>query len=693
MNNKLNLSSCVIVLLLLISFQEVIAQRTIGRPLLIDERDNERNAACATQAQNSFIFIASLSPGDALPSGNEFIFELSDPDGSFDTGQNRELGRIDRPNNGTTTTQEIRIEGIALPTDVNSDFYRVRVRTTEAGIQSQPSDDIAMHYFDTRLRVILNNRNDVFVCNSTTINETITVTMRDDMGNAVDPNQFDWIWFRDGALITGASGPSLQVTTEGTYRASIPFGLCQPFYTANGSAGNSNNVDVILLDQDAVTVSTPSPDFSYCPEETKVLISSEQDSDFSYQWYKDGEPIAGAIAPTITLPLNNFQGEYYVEVQFGNEGCTLQSTPPTIVTNEGSSITQELPENLIILPNEIITLEVLTDAPDGSPFRWRVNTNVQEQGIVSGPSLTYVIDDGIVGEYRVEIDANDPCDSRLFSETEIFAPVNFDITIGTTGENLCSEDTVQLELLEMQGRTNTGFLVPLTPEQLNFFDFEWYRDGVPLGETSLSLTVDRSDSGGNYQLRANFRGPEFGETISNNLPISFVADDIELTVTPESLPEDGSPVTITAPFDSNYTYEWYIIVDGEEQLIAGENENTLQTNQEGTYFVRISSLICTADSLPVTVGIPSGPSEIIPNVISFNGQAFRNWTLPQSMLSDGTVEVIIYDSRGREDLRTTNYQNNWPTENSRTGGKDAVYYYIITKNSTVLRKGSITVMR
>ena len=683
MNYKLNLSSFAIVLFLLLSFQESLAQRTISAPAL-----ESGTQACASPGFNSFTFIATLAPGNALPNGNEFILEISAPDGTFDN-QTEPIASVVGPNNGTASSSEIRFENVAIPTDANSDTYRFRVRASLVdNMISQPSADIAAHFFDDELQIILNNRNDVFICDGSTVNATISVRVLDGNNNQIDANSFEWEWLRDGAVVAGANGPSLQIDRVGTYYARVPLGKCQFFFAAFG-AGRSNNVDVVVKNVGDVTISTTAPDFSYCPEETKRLVSSEQDSDFDYQWYKDNQPINGAISPIITLPLNNFQGEYFIEVSFG-DSCVIASDPVT-VNNEGSSITQELPENLILLPNQTINLEVVTDAPDGSPFRWIVETSVQQQGVVSGPSLTF--NASFIGNYRVEIDANDPCNSELFSETDIYAPVGFEITIGTMGEDLCDQDTIDIELIEMVGRTNTGLRVPLTEEQLGFFDFEWFRDGVPLGETSLSLTIDRADSGGSYELRANLRTGEFTGIISNNLPISFLSNDIALTVSPESLPDDGSPVTITAPFDDDYTYEWYLRVNGEEQLIEGETNNTLVTNQEGTYFVRITSSICTVDSLDAVVGVPSGPSEIIPNVVTFNGSQYSNWRLPQSLLNDPAVEVTIFDSRGVEDLKTTNYQNNWPAENSRTQGQGGIYYYIITKNSAVVRKGSITVMR
>ncbi|MHA7056915.1 T9SS type B sorting domain-containing protein [Aquimarina sp. M1] len=680
MKKRLNLAIVTIVLVL--GFQAAQAQRNIGSPSLISAPQ-----ACGTLT-NSFDFTAELSPGNALPTSNEFILELSDPTGSFaNQADITELGRVLGPNNGTAATSNINFTGISVPMDANSDDYRVRVRASEASIISDISEPIPFHFYDDNLEIILNGRDDLIFCNVVSFAREIAVQVRDENDNFLDVNNFRWQWLKDGAIIPGETSPTLLVTEEGRYIARVPLGLCNNFFNPSN---RSNAVDAILENVDNFSIVTDAPDFSFCPDEFKELRASTIDFSYDYQWFKDGEELAGEISPTIILPDNDFGGEYTLQIELSDD-CTLLTDPVT-VTNEGSSITLPLPESLILLPTQVLTLVVETDAPIGSIFRFIRDTSVLTQGVTTSSTLTFPVPANGVGVYSVEIEANDPCSSFLVTETNISAAERFDIIIAAQDVVDCEQDPITIALTEMVGITSTGERVPLTTEQFDFFDFEWFQDGVSTGETSLSFDVSRSDSGGSFELRAVFRPGGLPDTVSNNLPIDFLSGDIVLDITPPVL-EAGASVVLTAPQNSNFTYEWYVIQNGEEVLIDGETTNMLTVTEEGDYFARISTSLCTTDTLIARVGGPDAQSELIPNVITPGGnQANDAWVLPSSF-SENDVAVSIYSSNGKLDFQKNGgYNADWPS-NSATQANELVYYYIISRNDTVVKKGTITVMR
>ncbi|MFD2563529.1 hypothetical protein [Aquimarina rubra] len=682
MKRRLNLA--IVTIVLAFGFQVAQAQRNIKPPVLISAPQ-----ACGTPA-NNFEFTAELSPGQALPERNEFILELSDPSGSFANQSDiTELARILGPNEAAGGTTNILFSGVQVPANANSDDYRVRVRASEADIIGDVSDPIPFHFFDDNLEIILNGRDDLIFCSVASFAREIAVEVRDENDNFLDVNDFNWEWLKDGAIIPGETSPRLLVTEEGRYIARVPLGLCNNFFNPSN---RSNAVDAVLENVDNFFIETTATDFSFCPEEFKELRASEIDFSYNYQWIKDGEELVGEISPTIILPDNNFGGEYTLQIVL-SEDCTL-ITDPVIVTNEGSNITVPLPESLILLPSQSLTLVVETDVPAGSIFRWIANTNVQRQGVTAsdGETLTFEVPTSNIGNYRVEIEANDPCNSMLFSETDIFAAERFAITIGPNEVVDCEQDPITIALIEMVGITSSGEQVPLTTEQFNFFNFEWFQDGVSTGETSLSLDISRSDSGGTFDLRAIFSPGGLPDTVSNELSIDFLSNNIVLDITPPVL-EAGESVVLTGPFSANFTYEWFVILNGEEVLIEGETTNTLTVTEEGDYFARISSSLCTTDTLIASVRGPGAQSEVIPNVITQGrGSSSDVWVLPNSF-SDSGVEVSIYSSNGKLDFQKSGgYNADWPS-NSASGADELIYYYIITRNSEVVRKGTITVMR
>ncbi|GAA4109572.1 hypothetical protein GCM10022393_06230 [Aquimarina addita] len=660
--------------------------RNIGAP---DLDNSSNNQICATPETLSteFVIIATLSPGDAFPSGNQFILQISDPDGSFPDNPET-LAIADGPNNGTGSEQEIIFENFLIPENANSDFYKLRViSSTVDNIISDLSEDFAIHYFEDNLRRIsLNNNDDLILCEGGSFSETISITLEDFDGNVVDPDEYAWEWFKDGTLVLGESGSSLTISSVGRYYARLPFGLCNSSFEFE----ESNRVDVIIFSTDDVTISTDAADFSFCPNEDKTLIGSITDFSYQYQWYKDGALLEGFTTSTITLPDNDFGGDYELEVFFG--GCSLKSTPPTTVTNEGSSILIPLPERLIKLPTQDnLLLEVTTDAPIGSPVVWRVGGSIQSSGALTEATSSFVAN--FFETYRVEISANDPCDSELFSETEVLAPTGFDLVIGTQDDVSCDQDIITLELLEMTGSTFEGFNVPLTEDQLPFFDFEWYNNGVATGETSLTLDINRTDVDGIYTLQATLRdNTEFVDLPSNPIPIVFLETDIVLDMNPEVLPVNGS-VTLTAPFNADYSYIWFEVIDGENIIIEGETGNTLVVSEEGDYFAEITSSLCSTPTLITEVRLEAAVSGLIPNVITPGGNSANNdWVLP-AIYNESDVEVTIYSANGKLDFeKSGGYSNDWP-ENSASNAQEMLYYYIIRKNNAFVRKGTITVIR
>lgn len=689
MKKKLNLS-LLIGMLVFLNFQELRAQAASAR--IIGEPTGETQI-CGLPG-NVFNMMASLSPGDAFDSGNQFILELSDVDGSFAIpDNNQQLAITNGPNNGTPSVGEILFTDFTVPENVGSDDYRLRVRSTSPEvIGTVSSDAIPVHFLNTDIinEIILNEFQEVIFCNVTSFSKVLSFRVEDESNNDVNINDFEWEWGTVSGInftpIPGETGTNLTVTDEGTYAVRRPLGACQIFYSAFGGAGISNRIKVSLVDVASVVIETPSPDFSFCPNEAKILNSSIIDTRYKYQWIKDGEPIEGETSSSITLPDNDFGGEYTLSINL-SEDCMLVTNPVSVI-NEGSSITEPLPENLILLPSQIITLQITTDAPEGSTIKWIVDTNLQSQGPLVGTTSSF--DAQFVGRYRVEIEATDVCNSMLFSETELFAPVGFEINIGTKDENACDADTFTLELLEMLGETAGGLKIPLTEEQLAFFDFEWFKDGASTGETTTSIDVDRSDENAIYVLRADLKTGEFTNITSDPLAISLPGN-ITILADPPVLTEGGT-ITLSVPQNDAYTYQWLRKVDGEDVVLEGETNNTLVINENGEYSVSISSLIC---SLTVTINVGGGGiSEIIPNIVTPNNDGINdNWLLPASLFNQQDVEVTIYTSRGQVDFTSASYQNNWPLENSKSSGQDPFYYYIITKNNSVVRKGSITVMR
>ncbi|UZO81845.1 gliding motility-associated C-terminal domain-containing protein [Aquimarina sp. ERC-38] len=685
MNGKTLLSLWV--LLFVVSANLIYGQsRSIQKPEL-----QNFSSACATTSKNEFTVLALLSPGAALPNGNEFILQRSDPNGDFSNAI--ELARANGPNNGTSSEQEIEFENFSIPTTSSSDTYKLRViASLDDKIISEISDDTPMHFFRDSIDLRLNDRKPVIFCNVETIRKELVIEVLDKDKQPIDPEQFEWEWFRvegvnNDILIPGENGTSLTVTSEGTYVAKIPLGDCQNIFRR----ARSNEVTVSKVEVDEVQIITAAPDFSFCPGEDKVLTYTNSSFNYQHQWFKDGEPIDKATGPNIRLSDNDFGGVYRVQLAISDECNQLLSEPVTVV-NEGSSITKPLPEFLVRLPREVLNLEIETDAPLGSTIRWIVDTNIQSSGPLQSPTSSF--DAPLIAVYRVEIDANDACNSALFSQTEILAPNNIIPVIGTDDIIDCSAEIITLRVIEVNGITNVG-PVPLTEDQLTRLNFEWFKDDVSTGEFGREFEINRGDSESIYRVEASLDTGEFTARTSEELPILFLDNNIELTAVPAILSvEDDATVTITAPSNENFSYTWFEIVGGEERLIDGETINELIVSEPGIYLARIATDLCEVPTLPIEIGKEGevSISELIPNIITPFGSPGINdrWVLP-ARFSSADVEVTIYNVNGQPVFnKTGGYNSEWPEMEEV---KEELYFYIIKENQEVTKKGTITVMQ
>ena len=685
MKKRLNpISLIAIVIGFLFSVQEVYTQQ-IEAPLF-SIGGSTTTILCVNQNSPNREAVAQTPSG--FGPNTEYILELSDATGLFSDDTTRTLttftSSVAIPPNGTIT-----FPSFPIPTDLRGENYSLRVRVPASNYISAVRTGIVIYYFDFSKGITLTGSN--------IESNTVALCSGESSILTALPGDFpEYIWSFNGTIISGESSSTLQnVTQVGTYKVEVNFGSCNAFYNFD-----SATVEVIDFNKTTVRINEPSPQ-SFCPSDVKILSTSVTDPGFTYQWFKDGVLVPEFDGPSEVLPQSNFAGVYTVNV-IGTETCSIL-TDPVEVINLGSDILTRPPPQIMILPTQTsLTLSITTNAPPtGSTIEWFRN-GISFQGVlpITDPgALSVIVTDP--GVYRASLFANDACMDTLEVTTEVFEPVGFKTVI--TNLFNCEEGTGSLGLENLFGITNTGVEVPITTDQYSFFDFEWFLGTQSTGVTETTFSVTEDNTGEVYALEATLRGTTLDTSRSNDLTVEFLGNSVVISASPSFIPF-GENSTLSVPQSTSYTYEWFRVLDGKNKLIVdgntnegtitGQGTNAIVTNITGQYFVRITLGDCIIDSQPITISNVAGRSEIIPNVVTPNNDGINdNWLLPPSLFNQQDVEVTIYTSRGQVDYTSASYQNNWPVENSKSLGKDPLYYYIITKNNSVVRKGSITVMR
>lgn len=134
---------------------------------------------------------------------------------------------------------------------------------------------------------------------------------------------FTYQWLKDGVPISGqTSYAGLVVQNDG----SVGDYSLQAFYKS--SITESNKLRVSFASVPDVTILSDSANNapSICPGTTATLTSSVSSAAYSYQWYKEGNKIEGAVEASYQA---SEPGSYYVEVS--NGACTKKS--PTVSVN------------------------------------------------------------------------------------------------------------------------------------------------------------------------------------------------------------------------------------------------------------------------------------------------------------------------------------------------------------------------
>ena len=212
---------------------------------------------------------------------NKFIAELSDPNGDFSAPV--KLGEITERGNQS----DIFEIPFRLPATTDGKQYKIRIRSTSPEVIGI-SDPFEAHHLGNADPLQLNNFQGIEICPDSD-GRTISVT------GGTTAAQYKW--YKDGNLIAGATGSSYTVTQTGSYSVEPDFGRCAGSMRSNeiqatlpGSATSMG----IKIKGDATR--------DICSGQTLTLeseITNEQPGfTFTYQWYKDNNPIPGATTAT-----------------------------------------------------------------------------------------------------------------------------------------------------------------------------------------------------------------------------------------------------------------------------------------------------------------------------------------------------------------------------------------------------------
>ncbi len=677
--------------------------------------------------------------GVTFDANNEFIVELSDPNGDFTSPTN--VRRITGENR-TFTDIEANFD---LPVGTYGENYRIQIRSTIPAMTGPASDPFEA-YYTTSDFLRLNDGNDVVLCGGTP--QTISV-------NEIDPN-FNYVWYKDNVIISGEINSSLEISQPGRYRAAIDYGSC----TNSTSGVESNIIDVTSVSPADLMIEGDNT-VEICANETYELVANNDNASFIYKWFRDGTQITGLpdYSPRYEAPVGNQFGVYHVEIEVG--GCTSRSQDVTVqqksdagfdVNIVGESIRVRLPrETVKLFVEHNSSSATVTWIKDGVPLPASnsLEWNAVEEGVYCA----------------VVVDNSSSCPVSKKSPEYTVLDVSKIVPTIRTGSDYadCSNEETVLSIVGIKGEATDGNEYDLTSDQIDILTFQWFKDGIEIaGATNEQLTIGSYNDNGNYYLNVSISATMSSE--SNRLDVLLTITGVELmssSVSNTLCP--GGTITFNLDVVSGFTYKWF--KDGTEFTVA--DPSNVEINEVGVYNVTFEGFGCLNDIPQIEVlefdasvleVTPSStalltPGEvvrfeatgadsyewyneggdllssnetleidilgtytlvglvdtcraeievnvveddgklIIPNILTpFNADGLNDtWELPNRLAFQTDVQVIIYNSRGKEVLNTTDYQNNWPIDNNLKDGM--LFYFKVIKSDNLIKAGTISILQ
>lgn len=345
---------------------------------------------------------------------------------------------------------------------------------------------------------------------------------------------YTYQWYRNGVAISGATSFQYTATQTGNYYVVITLGP---------NTAHSDTIAVTVNGPPNAAI-TPSGSIAICSG-NPLTLNATTGNGYTYQWFKDGTPIAGA---TTSSYVANAPGNYSVQVY---NGCYAVSN---IVT-----ITNGTPPSAAITPSGATSFcpggSVTLSAPTGFSYQWSSGGNSQSITATSS------------GTYSVTVTDINGCTNSSSISINVLNPPSANVT-SDKPTTICPGDTVTLS----------------APAGLTYL---WSN-----GATTQSVTASQNGSFTVTVTDVNGCSAVSGVTtvtVSNNAVAGVTASG------PTVLCE-GNSVILTASSGTQYLWS------------NGATTQSITVNTTGAFTVTVTvGNNCTAVSAPETVIVNSLP--------------------------------------------------------------------------------------
>jgi len=405
-------------------------------------------------------------------------------------------------------------------------------------------------------------------------------------------------WYLNGVEITGLTQPAITYTVKtgvlqggansGSYTLKIESTVCSDVTSL------PKNVLIKPLPIFDIAVNNQYDNiFKGCKNETINLVSSLQDTDYTFLWTLNGASAPGVNnLPTYSFNLTSAtKGEYKLNISFAGD-CEKSSQVEILLVDTPTSVIDPSPE-AIACKGSTATLTALSTG-NIITYEWLLN------GAIILGETSAVLEASVSGEYKLRTTSDGTC-STLSSKVDVIISEIPESIITDPGylENCTS---VKLEVgSDLKGEDITRVI------------YEWYdeNDVFIQNGTELIVTIEGTHT---YKLKTILYA-----TCSDITSVVVTIKPYESVIV-GSNGENAVTECIGTAFsleskdtDANFTYAWYkdAVVPGSEIGTASKLDLTGLTTDAGDYILVINGYNCSKPSTVFNVVMVKTPVALI----------------------------------------------------------------------------------
>ncbi|SFN41475.1 Ig-like domain-containing protein [Salegentibacter flavus] len=435
------------------------------------------------------------------------------------------------------------------------------------------------------------------------------------------PGEFSGgIWSANGINInssTGAFTPGAGTAGDYTITYTIP--------AYGGCAEETTTLDISIYEE--VVITSQPTNLGICSTNDAEFFVGASGDGLTYQWYKNGNPVEGATAATLSLPVATSKdaGDYYAVVS-GTNACTPDENSQV----QSESVTLNVDEDIVII-EPADDVRVCDDTNASVEFKFVAHAN----------------GDPLIFEW-------------IYADGSLVNPAN--------------QTNMQSSLIERD---------PTAEELANFPEIQ----GIQVYEGTLTISNITSADQASYAVRIDGSANNFNcpEAISNsfNLDVDPLPDAPTATSPIEyCLGETATELTVSG--EAGATFTWY---DSNNNELSEAPTPDTSTPGDITYYVTQKDTYCESPQTTVTVTIFDTPAApVLTDEEKLITYCLGDTATPLSVDLNGAASANWYDSAS-----STTPLGEAPTPQTSAAGDINYWVSLVDNNGCESEKAMITV--